>query len=134
MRVSLISSYKTVTRCLFTRHFSVSVSAAMPIKVCFCFKSGKETDVASYFFDLAKVINHAMLIPKELRHNQEECTYLTCLNSKKASRGVVTLGDYPIRYRSVYQCLYLADSTFDTVCIYYRKSRGVICIRHSFNI
>lgn len=32
MRVSLISSYKTVTRCLFTRHFSVSVSAAMPIK------------------------------------------------------------------------------------------------------
>lgn len=83
MRVSLISSYKTVTRCLFTRHFSVSVSAAMPIKVCFCFKSGKETDVASYFFDLAKVINHAMLIPKELRHNQEEFTDLTCLNSKR---------------------------------------------------
>lgn len=83
MRVSLISSYKTVTRCLFTRHFSVSVSAAMPIKVCFCFKSGKETDVASYFFDLAKVINHAMLIPKESRHNPEEFTDLTCLNSKR---------------------------------------------------
>lgn len=78
----------------------------MLIKVCFCFKLGKEIDVVSYFFDFVKVINYVMLILKELRYNQEECIYLICLNFKKVLCGVVILGDYFIRYWLVYQCLY----------------------------
>lgn len=55
----------------------------MLIKVCFCFKLGKEIDVVSYFFDFVKVINYVVLILKELRYNQEEFIDLICLNFKR---------------------------------------------------
>lgn len=69
----------------------------MLIKVCFCFKLGKEIDVVSYFFDFVKVINYVMLILKELRYNQEEFIDLIYLNFKRyyvvwLFQGIILLG------------------------------------------